>query len=112
MALKFLGLVTVTAGAPQLLTSVAAIVAAGRGKSFAAIIIAPRRTNTGFVYVGDFVTTNEATACFTIPPPTAVLTPYVTVPPNAVRQNPMGIEGISIDGSVNGDIVHISGIEL
>lgn len=111
MALKFLGALTITPATPQLLTSVAAIAAAGRGKSFAAIGIAQKRGNTGFVFVGDSAMTGEADASFTIPPASASAAPFAWIPPNAVQQNATGIEGIKVDGTA-AEIVQVFGLEL
>jgi hypothetical protein len=111
MALKFLGTLTITPATPQLLTSVAAIVAAGRGKAFSAIIIAQRRVNVGFVFVGDAAMAGEATATFTIPPSSASASPFAQIDGGpGGGANPVGIEGISVDGTA-AEIVQISGYE-
>lgn len=110
MALKFLGTLTITAGTPQLLTSVAAIAAAGRGRGFAAIIIQQRRVNTGFVFIGDSAMAGEATLSIIIPPASASSAPFAQIELGH-GANPIGIEGISVDGSVNGEVLQVSGLE-
>ena len=110
MGLKFLGVLTITPATPQLLTSVAAIAAAARGKAFNAIVIQQRRVNVGFVFVGDATMAGEATTCIVIPPASAAQAPYLQLDLEGVGANPLGIEGISVDGTA-AEVVQVSGLE-
>lgn len=109
MSIKFLGPLTITPGTPQLLTSVAAISAAGKGQGFQAIIIAQKRGNVGFFFIGGSAMAGEATATVTVPPASASACPFaqITLGQGA---NPIGIEGISVDGTA-AEVVQVSGVE-
>jgi len=110
MAIKFLGTLTITPATPQLLTSVAAIAAAARGKTFNAIIIQQRRVNVGFVFIGDAAMAGESTLSIIIPPASASAAPFAQITLEGAGANPVGIEGISVDGSA-GEVVQVSGLE-
>jgi len=103
MALKYLGAVTITAATPKLLTTALPTMKAEKGH---ALIIAQKRGNTGFVYIGDEDMTGESNASITIPPASASQTPFYR---HVFEDAPNGatIQGIKIDGSAN-EVVQIS----
>ena len=110
MGLKFLGSLLITPLTPQALDSVAAIAAAGKGKPFNAIVIQQRRGNAGFVFVGDSAMTGEATLSYIIPPASATTAPFLEIEYGGGGSNPVGIEGIKVDGSA-GETVQVYGKE-
>lgn len=105
--LKFIGSLLLTPGVPILLSTAFPTFAK---QYFNAIVIAQRRANAGFIFVGDKDMAGETTASFTIPPTTATTCPLATIETiETLRSNPFLLSNIKVDGSA-AETIEISGI--
>src|SRR5262245_6147808 len=105
--LKFIGSLLLTPGTPILLSTAFPTFA---GQQFNDIVIAQRRGNTTFIFVGDQSMTGEANASFSIPPTSASSCPFANVEMVTTgRSNPWFLRHIKVDGNV-AETIQISGL--
>ena len=101
--MRYLGTVTITPGTPIKLSTQ---FPNEKGRPFNSLVVAQKRVNVGFVFVGTAAMTGEANASFTIPPASASAVPFANISLSAAS-DPLTVDMFSIDGTA-AEVVQIS----
>jgi hypothetical protein len=101
--MRYLGTVTITPGTPIKLSTQ---FPNEKGRPFNSLVVAQKRSNAGFVFVGTAAMTGEANASLTIPPASASAVPYANINLSAAS-DPLTVDLFAIDGTA-AEVVQIS----